>query len=589
MIVLPSVSFALTPEPHKEYETSEFTLQTFNRNMNVTTFVGPDYSNESLTHFLKSATESIYVEIYQFTSPGILNLIHEIYNDNPSIDIRVMISERVVSLGDYNTYTMWNLTQLGIPVRWTSDTFTFSHQKFVIIDNDTTIIQAGNWARPSFPLNEWESGSSGGFTQKNYEGNREFNIAMTDEVVTQYYRDIFDYDWSIGSDYNEGVDGTGTVLDWGALNKAYYPRVFDYEGHFSGQMNVTPFVSPDTTLEAMLWVIGRAQETLDIQIPYVSNSSTVVDQLLDAIVAAKHRGVTVRIIMEEGRNDNEVVGLEFAKENIPICWMDSRFFATLHNKAFIADGRIVLICSVNWSEESISENREAGVVIEHDGVAGWSEESISENREAGVVIEHDGVAGWYQTVFDYDWGIAEYDAPDYVNVGWSPNIPDSSSEINVTVYAQEYYNDIDVVKLGVKINDSSWTNYTITSNVYDSSELDPENFFYEIAPQSDGTNITVIAYVESLGVESRGLEMVIHVRDEVATTTTTTTTTTTSTTTTTTTSTTTDTTTDTTTGITTTDGTDNTDGIVELLIQYAPIIGIAIVGAIAAVCLKSRR
>jgi len=545
MLVLPSVSFALTLETQKEYEPSEFTLQTFNRNMNVTTFVGPDYSNESLTHFLRSATESIYVEIYQFTSPGILNLIHEIYNDNPSIDIRVMISERVVSLGDYNTYTMWNLTQLGIPVRWTSDTFTFSHQKFVIIDNDTTIIQAGNWARPSFPLNEWEAGSSGGFTQKNYEGNREFNIAMTDEVVTQYYRDIFDYDWSIGSDYNEGTDGTGTVLDWGALNKGYYQRVFDYEGHFSGQMNVTPFVSPDTTLEAMLWVIGRAQVTLDIQIPYVSNSSAVVDQLLNAIIAAKHRGVTVRIIMEEGRNDNEDVGLEFAKENIPICWMDSRFFATLHNKAFIADGRIVLICSVNWSEESISEN-----------------------RETGVVIEHEGVAGWYQAVFDYDWGIAEYEAPDYVNVGWSPNIPDSSSEINVTVYAQEYYNDIDVVKLGVKINDGSWTNYTITSNVYDSSELDPENFFYEIAPQSDGTNITVIAYVESLGVESRGLEMVIHVRNEIASPTTTT---------------------DTTTGVTTTDGTDSTDGIVDLLIQYAPFIIIAVVGAIAAVCLKSRR
>jgi len=152
LLLVPTVSVAFSSQPIEKFEPAEFTLQTFNRNMNVTTFVGPDYSNETLMHFLKSATESIYVEIYQFTSPGILGLIHEIYNDNPSMDIRVMISERVVSLGDYNTYTMWNLTQLGIPVRWTSDTFTFSHQKFVIIDNDTTIVQAGNWARPSFPL-----------------------------------------------------------------------------------------------------------------------------------------------------------------------------------------------------------------------------------------------------------------------------------------------------------------------------------------------------------------------------------------------------------------------------------------------------
>ena len=540
MLVLPSISFAFSVEPNKQYEPAQFTLQTFNRDMNVTTFVGPDYSNETLTHFLKSATESIYVEIYQFTSPGILGLIHEIYNDNPSIDIKVMISERVVSLGDYNVYTMWNLTQLGIPVRWTSDTFTFSHQKFVIIDNDTTIVKAGNWARPSFPLSEWESGSSGGFTQKNYEGNREFNIAMTDDVVTQYYRDVFDYDWSIGSDYNEGVDGTGTPLDWGTITQSYYPRVFASAGEFSGSMNVTPLFSPDTGLEAMLWVINSAQATLDIQIPYVSNSSAVVDELLDAIVAAKHRGVTVRIIMEEGRNDNEEVALAFAEENIPICWMDLRFFSAIHNKAFIADSRIILICSINWSEESISEN-----------------------REAGVVIEHDGVASWYQAVFDYDWGIAEYDAPDYVNVGWTPHIPTSSSIINVTVYAHEYYNDIDVVKLGVKINDGASTNYTITGNVYDSSELDLENFFYEIGPQPDGTNITVVAYVESLGVESKGLEMVIPVRDSIGSVITSPTPTTTP---------------------TTTPG-----GLDPAIVELIPYIAMAIVAIIGVICVKKRK
>ncbi|MGY5880031.1 MAG: phospholipase D-like domain-containing protein [Candidatus Thorarchaeota archaeon] len=537
MLIVPSVSVAVPSQPIERFEPAQFTLQTFNRNMNVTTFVGPDYSNETLTHFLRSATESIYVEIYQFTSPGILNLIHEIYNDNPSIDIKVMISERVVSLGDYNVYTMWNLTQLGIPVRWTSDTFTFSHQKFVIIDNVTTIVQAGNWARPSFPLNRWESGSSGGFTQKNFEGNREFNIAMTDEVVTEYYRDVFDYDWRIGSDYNEGVDGTGTILDWGAISQSYYPRVFASAGHFSGQMNVTPLFSPDTSLEAMLWVINSAQATLDIQIPYVSNSSAVVDELLDAIVAAKHRGVTVRIIMEENRNDNEEVAEAFAEENIPIVWMDLRFFSAIHNKAFIVDSRIILICSINWSNESIAQN-----------------------REAGVVIEHDGVAGWYQDVFNYDWGIADYDAPDYVNVGWSPNIPTSSSDINVTVYAHEYYNDIDEVILGVKINDGAWTNYTITSNVYDSSELDLENFFHEIAPQPDGTNITVKAYVYSLSEWSSGLEMVIPVRNSIGSTMTTTTTTTTTT----------------------------NEELAELIAAAIPFILIAVVAAIGGLCYKQK-
>ena len=140
MLILPSVSIAFSVEPTKQYEPAQFTLQTFNRNMNVTTFVGPDYSNETMLHFLRSAKESIYVEIYQFLSPAFLGLFHELYTNNPSLDIKVMISERVVSEGDHNVYTMWNLTQLGIPVRWTSDTFTFSHQKFVIIDNIITLL-----------------------------------------------------------------------------------------------------------------------------------------------------------------------------------------------------------------------------------------------------------------------------------------------------------------------------------------------------------------------------------------------------------------------------------------------------------------
>jgi phosphatidylserine/phosphatidylglycerophosphate/cardiolipin synthase-like enzyme len=544
MLILPSTSVAFILPPTKAFETSAFTLQTFSRNMNVTTFVGPDYSNETLTQFLRSATESIFVEIYQFTSPGMLELIHEVYAANPSLDIKVLISEHVVSEGEYNTYTAWNLTQLGIPVRWTSNTFTFSHQKFVIIDNDTTIVQAGNWARPSVPLNDWQSGSSMGFTKKNYDGNREFNIAMTDQVVTQYYRNVFDNDWGIGSAYNEVADGTGTPLTWGSPSLAYYPRVFNYTGHFSGQMNVTPVFSPDTSLQAILWVINSAQATLDIEIPYVSNSSTVVREVLNALVSARNRGVSIRIIMEPPpTNDNEEVSLAFAKENIPIIWMDHRFFATLHNKAFIADGRVVLICSINWSEESIAEN-----------------------REAGVIIEHDGVGAWYQAVFEYDWGLADYDAPGYVNVGWNPHIPTSTSPINVTVFAHEYTtyshvytDDIDEVKIGVKIGDGVWTNYTITSNVYLSSERNDENFFHVIDPQPDGTNITVRAYILSGGVWSSSLDMLIPVRNTLGSV------------------------------ITTPVPTTNTDNLTQLIIELAPYIVVAIVVAIGGLCVKKKR
>jgi hypothetical protein len=264
-------------------------------------------------------------------------------------------------------------------------------------------------------------------------------------------------------------------------------------------MKVTPVFSPDTSLEAILWCINNAQATLDIQIPYMNNGSESVRSIIDAIIAAKHRGVTVRIITNEHEGNNEEIAEDLAEENIPILWMDTRFFYLNHNKAIIVDGRIVFISSINWSGNSIDNN-----------------------REAGVIIQHEGVAAWYLQVYNYDWGIADCDATGNVNVGWDPYIPTSSSEINVTVYAQMLYNDVEEVKLGVKIDDGAWSNTTITANVFESSEGVDENYFHVLSAQPDGTNITVQAFVQAAGAWYRGIQLVIPVRDDLGVTTSTT-------------------------------------------------------------------
>ena len=133
--------------------------------------------------------------------------------------------------------------------------------------------------------------------------------------------------------------------------------------------------------------------------------------------------------------------------------------------------------------------------------------------------------------------------------------------INVTVYTHRLYSTpVESVSLGVKIDDGAWNNYSITANVFDSSEGDLENYFYVIPAQADGTNITVQAIVEAAGTHV-GEEMVIRVRDEIATTipppTSTTTTT--------------------------------TDDINALIMQLLPYIVIAVVAVIGALCVKQRR
>lgn len=514
-------------EPYDGFLPSAFSWETFEKTMNVTTFVSPDGSRDQLWHFLNSAEESIYVEIFGINNPYILDLIHELHATKPTLEMKFLIGWN--SLGYYapNDYVANNLTLLGYPVKWTSDTeFTYAHQKFVIIDNKTTIVHSGNWAKTSFP-------------EDGMDANREWSIAMTDIDITQYYRDVFDYDWGNGIDYDPGTHGTGTPLTY-TESSSTYPRPFAEAGHFSGPMKVTPIFSPDTSLQGILYMINRAQVTLDIQIPYFTSveDDGAVDQIIDAIIAAKERGVTVRIITEE-EYDYELIIDIFREHKIPIVWQDTRWFAANHNKGIIVDGQVVLISSINYS----------------DG-------SITENREAGVIIENVGVAQWFQQVFDYDWALGDNDVMDNVNIYWEPNIPRSSDIINITVYAHTLYSaGVTSVSLGVKIADGAWNNYSITANVYNSAEGDPENYFYEMTPQADGTNITVQATVIAGGITHVGEEMVIRVRDSILPTLTTTTTTTTTT----------------------------TFDIVALLIEYLPYIIIVVVVVISGVCFKQKR
>ena len=68
----------------------------------------------------------------------------------------------------------------------------------------------------------------------------------------------------------------------------------------------------------------------------------------------------------------------------------------IHNKGVIVDGERVLVSSINWNSNSPNFN-----------------------REAGVIIDHPGVARYFLEVFDDDWNpLANITRPktDYVRI-----------------------------------------------------------------------------------------------------------------------------------------------------------------------------
>jgi len=45
------------------------------------------------------------------------------------------------------------------------------------------------------------------------------------------------------------------------------------------------------------------------------------------------------------------------------------YFSNIHNKGMIVDNESVLIASINWNENSVIRNREAGIIIENEEMA----------------------------------------------------------------------------------------------------------------------------------------------------------------------------------------------------------------------------
>jgi len=168
--------------------------------------------------------------------------------------------------------------------------------------------------------------------------------------------------------------------------------------NISSRILATPFFSPENSEEVARVMIDDAKETLDVFTPGLkfwsrerrgeknaSSSSWSCGGVLPsramakesfpvffALLNAARRNVTVRILTN--KYDDEEVGCDgrvTMKDFLSLAnpeKMEVRYYRTtsfMHAKYIARDnGEALSISSVNWSRESMRENREAGVILE---------------------------------------------------------------------------------------------------------------------------------------------------------------------------------------------------------------------------------
>ncbi len=122
-------------------------------------------------------------------------------------------------------------------------------------------------------------------------------------------------------------------------------------------------VLPDDAATPILEAIGEAKTSLCIKMFVFSDPA-----LIGAVVAAKRRGVHVRVMLNparrSGEDDNEGTRRELARAGIDV--IDSNpALALTHEKSMVIDHRTAFIKSLNWETKNLTRTRDYAVVTDH--------------------------------------------------------------------------------------------------------------------------------------------------------------------------------------------------------------------------------
>jgi phosphatidylserine/phosphatidylglycerophosphate/cardiolipin synthase-like enzyme len=152
-------------------------------------------------------------------------------------------------------------------------------------------------------------------------------------------------------------------------------------------------VLPEDSAETLLSAIGQAGRLLRIKMFVFSDP-----RLLHAVIAARKRGVDVRVILNparrSGESENDESGTLLRKGGVEVMDGNPAFDLT-HEKSMVVDDRLAYVMSLNWQSKNLTETRDYAV-------------STSHQHEVSEIIE----------CFDADWARTAFTPGDHSHLIW---------------------------------------------------------------------------------------------------------------------------------------------------------------------------
>lgn len=366
----------------------------------IVAYTSPDSTFAVTKRMIDNAKKSILIGIYDFTAQYMKDLVLAAMRRGVKVKLMLDIdtkNEQKV----FDELVRFGVDGTEAPSCASKHVHVFrsSHEKVIVIDDEWTLVQSGNYSNNSIPLNT----KDGGDPQHFITGNRDTGLAIRSAKLAKFFSKVLNSDIAleVGAEAALPSVAAPEVFLVEAAPKKIPEKLFPSKSFkLSSELAIQPVLSPDNYMDVVPDLLRKAKKSVLIEQQYIKSSQDKVTALLDAIKAARtdNAKLDVRIVLGKVFKKKDIPAEEKNLENLKakyglqlgrnIRYIDTTRLVHCHNKMVIIDGKGVLVSSQNWSTAAVAENREAGV---------W--------------LEHSGIAGYFTNIFEIDWKTATKTLP----------------------------------------------------------------------------------------------------------------------------------------------------------------------------------
>lgn len=271
-------------------------------------FVEPEAGREPVLKGMELATRSIDMVMYLLLDDPIVEGLIKAHKRG--VQVRVMYEPD--PFGGGNIEPELNLLRAaGVQVKASRPTFRFTHQKTMVIDGKVAYIMTLNQTASAFTR------------------NREYGIITGEPRHVQEILAVYEADWN-----RTPIQVQDPDLVW----------------------------SPYNSREKLVALIASAQRTLEIQTEVMSD-----DQVINTLLDRARRGVKVRVVMSppEDASSSEEGLARLTQGGVGVKLIRSPY---IHAKLVLVDGTRGWIGSENFSDNSLDNNRELGILLRNPDI-----------------------------------------------------------------------------------------------------------------------------------------------------------------------------------------------------------------------------